>query len=348
MMRLPGAIAAAALALLCACGPAGELAGGPGLPGGPTPPPRGHPSGLPTSLVVGPDGGTVSQSSLLDGGSISVVVPPGALAAPTDVTITELSGNPPAGAVGSVWQIGPPAAPLALPVTLTLTPPPPALAKDLTLANQGPTGYWFRTYAVTREAVLNTVSLQTQSLGSWALVSIAAQQDLSGPIRLDSTQDRFTATGNVTLQFLGVGAPFDLYAVTGTIQAVAPIPNDGTLPSCTVHEATTPSLQSMPPSIAELQETVKFRWGINGRWDLDCANGTHPFISTNFDSLGLTNIGCDRHYAWPPGAPALPAPLFTPAHVQGQYVIDCLAAGKVTASWDLVQPPLVPGPLPLP
>lgn len=341
-------IAMVLAAFLVACGPIAEQAGGPGLPGGPPPPPRGHPTGSPRTLVIDGDGGVLIQPSLTDGGSITVTVPPGALAGPVDIVVTELAGSPPLGVVGSVWQIQPNGTPLTKPVTLTLKPPPPALAADLALADQDPTGYWFRTYAVKRDAVLNTVSLDTTYLGNWALVSIAAQKDLVGPIRLDSTQDRFTASGNVTLQYLGVSAPFDLFATTGTIQALAPIPNDNTLPACTVHEATTPSTQPMPLGIAELQQGVKFRWGINGRWDLDCSGGTHPFISTNFDSLGITNIGCARRYAWPPGAPALPAPLFAPAHVQGQYVIDCLTAGKVTASWDLVQPLLTPGPLPLP
>jgi len=303
---------AAAAALLCACG--GVERAGPGLPGGPPPPPKGAPSGKKAALIIDGSGGTVSL------GALAVTIPPGALAAAVDVTIAELTGPPPLGLVGSVYQVAPADLALALPATFTFTVPVATDPADFALAHQDATGYWFRIYAVARDAT--TVSVASTAMGSWAMVAIAAQQDLTGAFQLFSTQEiPFAATGNATLQYLGSDAPFLLYAVTGTIELQLPVAD------CTPVTTFTPVSQAMPLSIAELEPGARFRWGINGRWDLACADGA-TWVGTNFDTLGVTNPRCARSWVTPPTLDA--------AHVQGQYQIACPAGGAVTASWDLL------------
>ena len=73
------------------------------------------PGGMPTMTMVGPSGGSVSSTD----GNLAVNIPAGAL--PADVTITtEPAEAPAAGAVGTVYEIGPTGTQFAMPVTLTL------------------------------------------------------------------------------------------------------------------------------------------------------------------------------------------------------------------------------------
>src|SRR4029079_7913541 len=71
--------------------------------------------GTPTMMKVGPSGGAVSSSD----GKLPFAIPAGAL--PADVTITtEPAAAPAAGAVSTVYEIGPTGTQFAMPVTLTL------------------------------------------------------------------------------------------------------------------------------------------------------------------------------------------------------------------------------------
>lgn len=316
---------AAAIAAVFAAGCSGGLApGGPGLPGGPVPPPRGS-----THATVA---GTIDAS----GGSLSLpgftmVLPAGAISAPIDFTLDSITDTAPGG-TGAAFRISAPAGTqLALPMTLTWDT---AVADTLTAADQDPTGYWLRVYQAVRDAT--SLSVQTKLIGDWSLVTLASSRDLHGPFRLDSLQDvvPFTATGDVTLQWIGDDAAFAYYLPQGDITI------DLGASACTASGGAT---QAMPFSVAEIRNIplpLQFRWGINGRWDLSCGG----FVGTNFDTLGVTNIGCDRAYV---GAYTIDA-----THLSGQYLIDCTArtpsGGKVVASWDLVPPSATPGTLPPP
>src|SRR5688572_22483228 len=94
-------LAALPMAVLAGCG-----GGGPG----------GHPPGaMPTATVVGMSGGAVASSD----GKLALSIPAGAVGG--DVTITTEPATPPAaGAVGTVYEIGPTGTQFAMPVTLTL------------------------------------------------------------------------------------------------------------------------------------------------------------------------------------------------------------------------------------
>ncbi len=314
-MRRPAQLAGAAFALLAAC-VASDKPGGPGLPGGPTPPPRGRPTGLIASVVIGPAGGALSLTA--SAGALTMAVPAGALAAAVTFTISEIVPVGLLGGVGSGYRIDPPGTPVSLPVTLIFTPPTGTSPAFVTAAYQAAVGYWFRVYAVTRDAT--SVSTATTNLLDWSLVTVASQRDLSGPFRLDSTERLpHTATGTATLQYLGGGGTAS-YLPQGTITLTTPVAKG----SATCSTAS-PSM-TMPDSVADLTAT-RFDWGINGQWVLSCSDGSSDFVSTNFDSLGITSLGCARSY--------LGTPVFGPNLVQGTYKIDCGLEGVVTGSWNL-------------
>ena len=311
----------AVCALLAACGP-GAIPGGPGIAGGPVAPPRGNPTGLTAAGPIGPAGGSVKLIAS-DGGSLTATVPPGALAATINFTIDEIVTDPLVllGATGKGYRLGPAATPLLLPMTLAFSPPPLVSPAGLTAAIQAAVGYWFRVYAVTRDAT--SVSAQTTFFGDWSLVTLATQRDLRGTFTLSSTEGpSFGTTGAVTLQYLGGDATSGAYLPQGTITLTVPV-------TVAAGVTCTPALAAMdlPVSIAEVSAGKYFRWGINGEWELSCTDASKNFVSTNFDTLGITNRGCTRAYT---GAFTISTTL-----VQGTYLIDCGTAGTVTATWSL-------------
>src|SRR4051812_23033974 len=310
-----------ALLLAAACACSGPQPAGPGLPGGPIPPPAGRPTGRSGSLSIGSSGGTLPFIAS-DGSSLTLSVPPGALSAAVEFTIEEITTTALA-AVGSAFRILPGSPALIAAATLVFTPG--VAAGGLTAARQDATGYWFRVYASRADAT--TVTVSTGVLGDWSVVTVATQRDLQGPFSLTNDQGvPYTATGSVTLQFLGDDGTEALYLPQGTITPAAPISRGAA--TCTADGST-----ALPPSIAEIRwaAPTQFRWGLNGQWNLSCSDGSTDFISTNFDSLGITNIGCARAY--------LGAYTIDGSHLQGTYRIDCGARGTVTATWDLTPPP---------
>lgn len=311
--------AAIALALAAACGRVDPPAG-PGIPGAPLPPPRGKPTGLSVSGAIDAAGGSLSFTA--SAGSLLLTVPAGALASSVTFTISEIVPAGLLGGVGSGYQIDPAGTPLAMPVTLIFTPPGGTPPAGLTAAYQAAVGYWFRVYAATRDAT--TVLTQTTDLMAWSLVTMATQRDLKGAFTLASTEDLpFSASGNVMLQFLGDDGTTSAYLPQGTITLSTPVAKGSA--SCSTASASL----TLPDSVARLTST-RFDWGINGQWQLSCSDGSSDFVSTDFDTLGITNLGCARSYSGPYTISA--------ALVQGTYLIDCGAGGTVTASWNLAVP----------
>ena len=321
--------------IAAACGGGGP--GGAGVPGAPPPPPKGRPISA-VAVTIGSEGGSLSLAGP-GGETLTVSIPPRALAAPTSITLEGITMT----AVGAIdaFRLGPSGVQLALPLTLAWTMPAGTAPDQVTAAFQSPSGYWLRVYAVSRTAAV--LSLETSSMGDWSLVTLSTSRDLQGIFRLDSTETaRFTVTGSVTLQWIGdEGVAFAYYLPQGDLTVSSPISKGAA--SCTPVQ---PATAALPASIAEIRylpTPVQFRWGINGRWDLTCSDATSPSISTDFDSLGITNTGCARSY--------LGSYTIANDHVQGQYLIDCSAQPggyRVAASWDLVPPGAVPGPLPSP
>ena len=185
----------------------------------------------------------------------------------------------------------------------------------LGLSHQDATGYWLRDYSAVSTAT--SLTAVTMSLGTWSAVTLATARDLSGPLRIDSTTEQihFSASGTVTLQYIGEEPGFIYYMPTGSLAPSAPacVPDP---------QPATP----LPVSIAEIHGT-DFRFGVMTQWTLSCGDGSHPFVSTNFDTMGITNHRCMRGYDG--------AAIVDPAHLQGRYLIDCGAGIQVIATWDL-------------
>jgi hypothetical protein len=321
------------LAVGIGCGPS-EPAGGPGLPGAPPPPAAGKATSRLAQEQLDESGGSITLEGSA-GGSLTVVVPPGALLQPTTFALTELSPNTGYGAVGSAFRIEPLEPALAQALTLRFTPPPGDAVKALTAAYQDATGYWFRVYAAQRDEGANTLEISSRRGGDWSLGTLATQKDLQGLLSLQSTQGLpFTLGGEVVLQYVGEYPNELVYVVTGTLTANPAARGSVT---CTPDA---PNPYPIRPSVAELRKgaPAQFRWGINGQWTMSCEGESGDFVSTNFDTLGITNLGCTRGYV---GASTVSA-----THVRGRYVIDCGVGGSVTGAWDLVPPGQIAGPLP--
>ena len=339
-MRRRAALVAIAL-LASACIPDADAPGGPGVPGGPVPPPKGRRQAQVATAIIDASGGSLSLQGTTSE-TMTVTVPPGAVGAATPFSLTLITNTAP-GAYDSAFRIEAPAGlQLAAPMTLTWTQPPSIYVTQLTAAFQASTGYWYRVYAVARDSVAQAVALQSFFIGDWSLVTLATSRDLHGPFRVDSTAGvPMTATGEVTLQWLGDDPAFAYYLPQGDITLATPLASGAA--ACTPDAQAT---QTLPFSVAEIRNLpapVQFRWGLNGRWDITCTDGSKTSVSTGFDSMGIDNIGCVLGYVG--------TPIIDSTHVQGQFLIDCTAKPgnyKVVGAWDLVLPAATPGALPPP
>lgn len=333
-MRPTGWLAGGLLAL-AAC-VFGDPPAGPGLPGAPPPPPAGKTTGNLTQAEVDETGGQLTLTGS-QGDSLTVIVPPGAVPGATTFTLDEVSPNSALDPAGSAFRLGPAELQLAKALTLAFTPPNGTSVSSVTAAYQDGLGYWFRVYAVERDATEQKVLVQASRLGDWSLVDVATQRDLHGPVRLQSTQGEvpFTAEGNVVLQYVGEYDTDIVYIPTGSLEVISPVTYGSA--SCTPDA---PNPYPLRPSIAEIHKSSppRFRWGINGHWNLTCSDESRLFVSTNFDTLGITNRGCARDY--------VSAYTVEQEHLRGRYEIDCGAKGTVTAAWELVLPGETPGMLP--
>ena len=126
--------------------------------------------------MVGPSGGAVSSSD----GNLAVNIPAGAL--PADVTITtEPAAAPAAGAVGTVYEIGPTGTQFAMPVTLTLHYDMAALSGATESSLRVATfagGSWQLLPGAVVDTQAKTVSGVTTHLSPYAIVTEMVGQDL--------------------------------------------------------------------------------------------------------------------------------------------------------------------------
>ena len=277
---------ALALLLVVACGVSDPPAG-PGLAGGPVPPPAPRARRDTASMALVPGPNTTPD------GLVTVTLPDGA------------AGTLTYGLAGPAYQISVSAPSIAAFVA--------AADQVLVTQSQATYGYWFVDYSAARSGT--EIATTFAGTATYQLVAASSIHDLAGTFSLSSTQGApFDASGDVTLRFLADDGRYAWYAPQGSITAVPG-------PGCTLLD---PATQEMPASIAETREWTNLEWGINGMWHADCG-GLRQLLSTNFDSLGITNIGCARSFS---GTVSLAA-------VQETYTIDCGANGGVTASWNL-------------
>lgn len=136
MRRSVTALTLMALLLLAACG--GQR---PEPDGGPQPSPVGTPLGAPVSATIGPEGGLLSSAD----GRLRLIVPAGALAEDTDLSVQEISNTAPHGH-GSAYRLRPDGLDFALPVTLVFDTaevlPAAGQARGTAVAFQDEQGLW--------------------------------------------------------------------------------------------------------------------------------------------------------------------------------------------------------------
>jgi hypothetical protein len=271
---------ALALLLVVACGVSDPPAG-PGLAGGPVPPPapRSGRATVSMALVPGPNP--------TPDGLLTVTLPDGA------------SGTLVYGLADGAYEIS-----ISAPSTAVFTA---TADQALVTQSQATYGYWYVVYGTTRDAT--TISASVSGDAYYKLVALSSLHDLSGTFTLQQTE--FDASGSALLRFLGDDGRYAWYVPEGSITASAP--------ACTLLD---PATQAMPASVAETREWTNLEWGINGLWHADCG-GVRRILSTNFDSLGITNIGCARSSS---GTVSL-------GSVHQTYTIDCGANGSVVATW---------------
>jgi hypothetical protein len=120
-----------------------------------------------TSMTIGPSGGTVTTP---DG--VVIDVPQGALAAETLITVAR-APNPPSGAVGPVFELGPDGTQFSQPVTLTIPYDPAALGStspgDLMIATYGSGGWSGQGWALV-DTGSDTVTAFVMHFSRWGVV----------------------------------------------------------------------------------------------------------------------------------------------------------------------------------
>jgi hypothetical protein len=329
-----GALGLAVLLAAIACtrtspaGPAGPWAG----ELVPVATPRG-PEVDPTlaATVVGDAQGTVSSSD----GALTVTVPPGAVAEPTQLTVTPIA-NMARGAIGPAFRLGPAGATFAAPVTLTFAAPASYPAgtsiAGVGIEVQDERGFWHRAEPVTRDAAAGTVSVETTHFSDWALTWQGGTAAAEGPITLVQTYSGpggipfSTVDGRATVFFQEDTATDTYYSLTGTLTVPATIPWGDA--SCIPDQPT----KTLPFNLAEVHKDAPpvFRWGIGVSWTLACTGPSGGFTAEMpalFDTMYINLTRCPGGYAG--------GQVVSSDRLAGAYTKDCGGDGQVTASWDL-------------
>lgn len=147
---------------------AGCLPHGGGGSDEPSPTPIGFAIGMPVTATIGPSGGMLASGD----GQLTLVVPPGALATDTELSIGEVMSFA-HGAIGATYQIAPEGTSFATPATLRFTIDETALvrgdAASLGVAFQSADGLWHWS-SPSYDAATHTISTTTDHLSPWSLV----------------------------------------------------------------------------------------------------------------------------------------------------------------------------------
>jgi hypothetical protein len=131
--------------------------------------PVGEPEGLVTTQTVGPAGGIVSSP----GNRLVLNIPPGALSAPTDITIQSIANTMPGG-IGQAYRLGPENTSFAVPIDITLN----VAAADLNgtapgylrFASQNAAGEWeAQAGKQTIDAANKAVTVKSSHFSDWGV-----------------------------------------------------------------------------------------------------------------------------------------------------------------------------------
>ena len=198
-------IALFALAFV-SCG--GDDGTGPGDGGGggntlpdPVPTAAGVPDGDPVTATIGAGGGSLTSAD----GKITLHVPPGALAADTDITIQPLT-NTAWGGVGAGYELTPNGLTFAAPVDLEFEVGPEALAgtsaEALNVAVQDDAGYWFVLKNREYNDALGTLTCTTTHFSRYSMIEgyqiqpASASTGPNGVVNLEVVQCFYRTVAN--------------------------------------------------------------------------------------------------------------------------------------------------------
>jgi hypothetical protein len=274
-------------------------------------------------LTVDPaTGGSLAS----DDGVLTIVVPAGAVSTPTEFSVQRITNTAPG--VGTSYRVGPTGMAFAQLVTLTFRPSVAGTPiAGLSVMTRDPaTGFWT---AVTQNLVVDgvagtlTVTLSTIAVSDFALVAAATANDFYGVFTLASTIEYpISATGAANLAYAGSSGSVSWYVVPGYVAVAAPVPVGAA--TCTATPASVP----LPTSVAELDlGRGRFDFGISGRWDATCSDGTPRILTAVFDTLGVNLVACGR-------PTAVGTPVVAADHLSGSMVSDCGGGRTATATWD--------------
>lgn len=166
--------------LVAACGGSsgGGGTGGTGGTGGsttggtpnPQPFPVGNPTEAPSTATIGAEGGTLTSND----GRFEIVIPAGAVGAPTDFSITALDSQAPS-SVFPAYRVEP-STTLAVPATVTFywddTDIGGSLPEATNIAYQDPNGYWRVDPAPVVDTLEGSTSVQTGHFTDWSLIEM--------------------------------------------------------------------------------------------------------------------------------------------------------------------------------
>jgi hypothetical protein len=355
-MRRP-AVLLSLLAAVAACGKGRPAA----MAARPHPTARGTPTGKVVSLGLGPGGGELSLPADA-GGTLTVSVPAGAVAAGDSIvlTVAEITNEAPAGQ-GGAFRIDTGGRSLVHPAALTFVAPGGADAAGLAPTFQDPSGYWLRPRGLLRAPT--TVGTSALTAADWTLMSASTARDLQASVTVTSTLGgAFGASAASYLDFWSEDAWGSTYVQWGTITASPQL----VLPDATCDVATPGEPLSI--GVAEVLLVADpgspggggtrgnpaipagFQWGLDGHWDVTQSSGagTCPsFAELSIDTLGISATGCLWGYdlAQDGTTPLGGVPLVVAAtgttvtEVSGTWVVDCGARGRRTAAFDFLPVP---------
>lgn len=190
-MRAACTLLCLAASLAMGCGSSDGKGGGSGGTAGasepdPQPTPVGTASGPVGTATVGPEGGAVLSAD----GRFEVSVPPGALAAATELTVTPLQ-NYAIGGVGASYRIGPEGVALQAPVLLIFHYDGQDLAgtaaSTFQIAYQDASGMWRRMTSPSVDEAQRTVAISSPHFSDWSLVPGLSIRPPSATVQVGGT-----------------------------------------------------------------------------------------------------------------------------------------------------------------
>ena len=155
--------------------------------------------GLPVSASIGADGGRLETPD----GSLAVIVPAGAFAAPTTVVLQPIS-NHAHGGIGRAWRITPHGLNTPVPMTLEWQygADEAQAADGLAIATQRADGTWVALRAVQHDVAQRRLRISTRHFSDWSLVAgrqlrpAQAVVEVGGRLALSITRCRTVNVSN--------------------------------------------------------------------------------------------------------------------------------------------------------